>query len=79
MTRRLVLDVHDRPHKLVLRCYVCYRSAEVEEGNDGGAYWSRPPLNWSKDKNGNDRCPRHGVEGRFVTLGDLINAKRRSP
>lgn len=77
MTRRLVLDVRDRPHKLVLECYCCARRAEVEEGVVAGVHFSRPPLNWTKDKNGNDRCPKHGVEGRFVTLGDLIEAKRR--
>lgn len=73
--------MNDIPHKrtCALRCYVCDRSAEIEEGVVAGVYFSRPPLNWSKDKNGNDRCPRHDVEGRFVTLGDLINAKRRSP
>lgn len=76
MTRRLVLDVADRPHKLVLRCYACERSAEVEEGPG----FVRHPLNWTKDANGNDRCPRHsGVESerRFVTLGDLIEAKKQ--
>lgn len=73
MTRRLVLDVTDRPHKLVLRCYCCDSTAEVEES----AGFFRRPINWTKDPQGNDRCPRHGVEGRFVTLGDLINAKRR--
>ncbi|GMV17993.1 MAG: hypothetical protein AMXMBFR56_62170 [Polyangiaceae bacterium] len=77
MTRRLTIDVADRPHKLVLECYCCARRAEVEEGVVAGVRFSRPPLNWTKDKYGNDRCPRHGVEGRFVTLGDLINAKRR--
>lgn len=71
MTRPRVIEVRDlRPHTVVLECYCCALKVEVERG-------SRPPLNWTKDKNGNDRCPRHGVESRFVTLRDLIEAKRR--
>lgn len=74
MTRRLVLDVRDRPHKLVLECYCCGAKVEVEQG-PGFVRW---PINWTKDANGNDRCPKHDFEQpRFVTLGDLIEAKRR--
>lgn len=70
MTRRLALD---RSHKLVLRCYICDCTSEVEEGPG----FVRHPINWTKDLHGNDRCPRHGLEERrFVTLGDLVNAKR---
>lgn len=70
MTRRLTIDVCDRPHKLVLECYCCRAKVEVPD-------FGRWPLNWTKDSDGNDRCPRHETgRPKFVTLGDLIEAKR---
>lgn len=49
----------------VTKCYVCDREKQPTD------------LNWSKDKRGEDRCPRHpqGERGTFTTLGQIIETR----
>jgi hypothetical protein len=68
MTRRLIFDAKAlRERAAPEECYVCGQ-AKING------------LNWTTDPHGNARCPRHevGVD-RFVTLGDLVAAKRSRP
>ena len=66
MTRRLIFDAKALRERVAPEecCFVCGRVLK----------------NWTTDSNGNARCPRHevGVD-RFVTLGDLVAAKRGRP
>lgn len=69
MTRRLVLDAKTLRERAAApeQCFVCGRV----RGNG---------LNWTTDSNGLVRCPKHEVGvSRFVTLGDLVAAKRGRP
>lgn len=60
------------------RCYVCDTRTQddYELNEDGDVIAFRRPIGWSKDKNGNDRCPKHNTDSpKLVTLGDVIKAK----
>ena len=55
--------------------YVCYICEQVTRDSVGEGFVRRP-LNWTKDKNGMDRCPKHSQQApTLATLGDMLRAK----